>query len=73
MNRPSVDAGDMRWGWTCPRCETDASVSSDPASETFRWECDDHSCEAVGFGFTSRRRARLALREYRERYQNVYR
>ncbi|MGQ3412074.1 hypothetical protein ACT4ML_07400 [Natrinema sp. LN54] len=73
MTRPSVDAGDMRWGWTCPLCETDASVSRDPESETFRWECDDESCEAVGFGFTSRRKARLALREYRERYQNIYR
>jgi hypothetical protein len=44
-----------------------------PHSETFRWKCDDDDCEATGFGFTSRCRARLALREYRDRYENVYR
>ncbi|MFA9501723.1 hypothetical protein NP511_05705 [Natrinema thermotolerans] len=73
MSRRRTHAGDVRWGWTCPRCETDVSVRRDPDSDTFRWECDADHCAAVGFGFTSRRRARLALREYRERYQNVYR
>ncbi|MDF9745121.1 hypothetical protein [Natrinema salsiterrestre] len=73
MGRPNVDAGDMRWGWTCPLCETDVSVSRDPGSGTFRWECDNGACDAIGFGFSSRRRARLALREYRERYRNIYR
>lgn len=73
MDRPSVDAGDMRWGWTCPLCETDVSVSRDPDSGTFRWECDGDACEAVGFGFASRRKARLALKEYRERYRDIYR
>ncbi len=63
----------MRWGWTCPRCETDASVTRDHDADTFRWECDADGCAAVGFGFTSRRRARLALEEYRERYRDVYR
>ncbi|SEW00862.1 hypothetical protein [Natrinema salifodinae] len=73
MNRPSVDAGDLRWGWACPRCETDASVARDPGTGTFRWECDADDCDTVGFGFTSRRQARLALKEYREQYQNIYR
>ncbi|RQG99065.1 hypothetical protein EA472_15585 [Natrarchaeobius oligotrophus] len=66
-------AGDERWGWCCPRCDRDVIVSDDPASETFRWECPTEGCRAVGFGFRSRRRARIALREYRERYRNVYR
>ncbi|PCR90605.1 hypothetical protein CP557_08850 [Natrinema ejinorense] len=73
MNRPRVDAGDMRWGWRCPVCGTDASVSRDPDSGTFRWECDADRCDAVGFGFTSRRQARLALREFRKRYRDNYR
>ncbi|MFB1063143.1 hypothetical protein [Natrinema sp. H-ect4] len=73
MDRASAEAGDMRWGWRCPLCETDVSVTRDPHSETFRWKCDDDDCEATGFGFTSRCRARLALREYRDRYENVYR
>ncbi|ELY75770.1 hypothetical protein C488_08972 [Natrinema pellirubrum DSM 15624] len=73
MSRRRTHAGDVRWGWTCPRCGTDVSVRRDPDSDTFRWECDADHCVAVGFGFTSRRRARLALREYRERYQNIYR
>ncbi|WP_049921523.1 hypothetical protein [Halopiger djelfimassiliensis] len=66
-------AGDMRWGWTCPRCSADAPVTRDPSSETFRWECSTDSCPAIGFGFSSRRKARLALREFSERYRNIYR
>ncbi|OIB56772.1 hypothetical protein BBD46_16350 [Natrialba sp. SSL1] len=66
-------AGDIRWGWCCPRCERDVSVTRDPRSETFVWACPDEECPAVGFGFQSRRRARIALREYRERYQQIYR
>ncbi|WP_083867292.1 hypothetical protein [Natrialba taiwanensis] len=73
MSRPREFAADTRWGWCCPRCESDVPVRKDPRSETFRWECPDESCPAVGFGFTSRRRARIALREYRERYQGIYR
>ncbi|NGM67931.1 hypothetical protein G6M89_02700 [Natronolimnobius sp. AArcel1] len=64
---------DLRWGWRCPRCETDVPVSRDPSTETFRWECPTESCLSVGFGFSSRRNARIALREYRERYQEIYR
>ncbi|ARS90718.1 hypothetical protein [Natrarchaeobaculum aegyptiacum] len=64
---------DRRWGWQCPRCDADVPVTRDPDSETFRWECPREACLAVGFGFSSRRRARLALHRYRERYQNVYR
>lgn len=73
MARSRDYAGDMRWGWTCPRCETDVAVGKDAATETFRWICEAESCLAVGFGFASRRRARIALRDYRERYRNVYR
>ncbi|MXV63132.1 hypothetical protein GS429_13850 [Natronorubrum sp. JWXQ-INN-674] len=73
MGHPNEYAGDTRWGWNCPRCETEATVSRDPDSETFRWECSNERCGSVGFGFTSRRRARIALREFREAYQNVYR
>ncbi|QFU83703.1 hypothetical protein [Natronorubrum aibiense] len=73
MSRPDEYAGDMRWGWQCPRCEADVSVDRDHRSETFRWKCPTDGCLAVGIGFSSRRRARLALREYRKAYQNVYR
>ncbi|QRV15149.1 hypothetical protein JMJ58_19935 [Haloterrigena salifodinae] len=73
MGRPNEYAGDMRWGWECPRCDTDVSVARDPGSETFHWVCPTEDCPSVGFGFTSRRRARLALREYHEAYQNIYR
>ncbi|UHQ96023.1 hypothetical protein HYG82_20840 [Natrinema halophilum] len=73
MDRPTIDADDLMWGWTCPLCNAHVSVSRDPASGTFRWECDADACEAIGFGFASRRRARLALREYSERYDNLYR
>ncbi|WP_121744743.1 hypothetical protein [Natronorubrum halophilum] len=66
-------AGDMRWGWQCPRCDADVPVDSDPHSETFYWACPVDDCPSVGFGFSSRRRARIALREYREAYQNIYR
>ncbi|WP_425606683.1 hypothetical protein [Natrinema marinum] len=68
-----MDAGDTRWGWICPLCETAASVTKDRDPDTFRWECDADECGAVGFGFTSQRRVRIALCEYRERYENVYR
>ncbi|MEY7851407.1 hypothetical protein AB7C87_19660 [Natrarchaeobius sp. A-rgal3] len=71
MNRDDVD--DVRWGWTCPRCNADADVERDPSSKTFRWVCSENPCPAVGFGFTSRRRARIALRDYRNRDENVYR
>ncbi|WP_049926907.1 hypothetical protein [Halopiger goleimassiliensis] len=71
MSRKPID--DLRWGWRCPRCNTDVPVSRDPDSETFYWECPREGCPTVGFGFTSRRRARIGLREYRERYRNIYR
>ncbi|MFC4437383.1 MULTISPECIES: hypothetical protein [Natrialbaceae] len=73
MTRSRDYAGDTRWGWRCPRCGTDVSVGRDSETETFRWECAEDGCLAVGFGFASRRRARIALRDYRERYQGVYR
>ena len=73
MGRLDEHAGDMRWGWQCPRCNADVPVTRDPDSETFRWECPTDDCPAVGFGFASRRRARIALREYREAYQDIYR
>ncbi|WP_090381231.1 hypothetical protein [Natronobacterium texcoconense] len=66
-------AGDVRWGWTCPRCDSEAPVRKDPSSETFRWECSRDDCPAVGFGFRSRRRARIALRKYCDRYESIYR
>ncbi|THE63987.1 hypothetical protein D8Y22_15340 [Salinadaptatus halalkaliphilus] len=71
MGRNAV--GDVRWGWQCPRCETDVPVTRDSGSETFCWACPQNTCPAVGFGFRSRRRARIALKEYRERYQDIYR
>lgn len=73
MNRARTYAGDMRWGWNCPRCNTEVTVSRDRDSETFEWRCPSETCLAVGFGFTSRRRARLGLLEYHERYQETYR
>lgn len=73
MNRRDEYAGDMRWGWQCPRCEADVPVEKDPDSGTFLWACPTEGCPSVGFGFDSRRRARIALREYREAYQNIYR
>jgi hypothetical protein len=66
-------AGDVRWGWECPRCEADVDVGRDPDTETFWWACERDGCFAVGFGFASRRRARLGVLEYRERYQQIYR
>ncbi|RKD98219.1 hypothetical protein ATJ93_1224 [Halopiger aswanensis] len=71
MSRDYVD--ELRWGWQCPRCDADATVTKDPRTETFLWACPEESCPAVGFGFTSRRKARIALREYRERYNDIYR
>ncbi|MFP8953547.1 hypothetical protein ACLI4Z_11310 [Natrialbaceae archaeon A-arb3/5] len=65
--------GNIRWGWCCPRCDREATVTRDPSSETFRWECPDEACPSVGFGFRSRRAARIALGKYRDRYQNIYR
>ncbi|TYL36579.1 hypothetical protein CV102_21225 [Natronococcus pandeyae] len=73
MTRSRDHAGDMRWGWTCPRCGTDVSVGRDSETETFWWKCTEDGCLAVGFGFASRRRARIAVRDYRERYQRIYR
>ncbi|ELY57382.1 hypothetical protein [Natronolimnohabitans innermongolicus] len=73
MGRPGEYAGDVRWGWECPRCDADVSVSRDPQSETFLWACPTEGCPSVGFGFSSRRRARIALRELRESYQDIYR
>ncbi|APW97818.1 hypothetical protein CHINAEXTREME_08515 [Halobiforma lacisalsi AJ5] len=66
-------AGDVRWGWTCPRCNAETTVTRDPSSETFRWECDREDCETLGFGFRSRRAARIALRESAEECRDVYR
>ncbi|WP_440764982.1 hypothetical protein [Natronorubrum sp. DTA7] len=73
MTSSDEHADDMRWGWTCPRCNADVPVHRDDDSETFRWECPVDDCPSVGFGFKSRRRARIALREYREAYRNIYR
>ncbi len=73
MPRSNDNASDIRWGWDCPRCDRATDVRRDPLTETFRWECPDETCPAVGFGFTSRRRARLGLRQFRERLPNVYR
>lgn len=66
-------AGDTKWGWECPRCDTDVEIETHDESGTYGWACPDDHCPAIGFGFSSRRRARIALREYRERYQNVFR
>ncbi|ADB60777.1 hypothetical protein Htur_1892 [Haloterrigena turkmenica DSM 5511] len=73
MGRPNDYAGDLRWGWQCPRCDADVPVTRDAGSETFLWACPTEDCPSAGFGFSSRRRARIALREYREAYQNIYR
>lgn len=73
MRRRDEHAVDTRWGWCCPRCEEDVPVIRDPHSQTFRWECQTNDCPAVGFGFSSRRRARLGLLEYREAFQRIYR
>lgn len=73
MSRRDERAVDTRWGWECPRCDADVPVVRDPDSETFCWACPTDDCPSVGFGFTSRRRARIALREYREAYRNIYR
>ncbi|MFC4544198.1 hypothetical protein ACFO5R_19920 [Halosolutus amylolyticus] len=73
MSRSNREPGDVRWGWDCPRCDRATRVRRDPSTGTYRWECPDETCPAVGFGFISRRRARLALREFRKREENVYR
>ncbi|RQG93389.1 hypothetical protein [Natrarchaeobius chitinivorans] len=71
MTRENV--GDTRWGWCCPHCNRDVDVVKDPSTDTFRWECPGEACRAVGFGFSSRRQARIALLSYRKRYENTYR
>lgn len=73
MSRGDDTAGDVRWGWDCPRCDRQTKVRRDPGSDTFRWVCPEETCPAVGFGFSSRRRARIGLREYREREEDIYR
>ncbi len=70
---PANDPRDLRWGWRCPRCDADAAVTRDPGSSTFCWACTDADCPAVGFGFRTRRRARLALRALCEEYDRPYR
>ncbi|OAQ52848.1 hypothetical protein HTG_11010 [Natrinema mahii] len=47
------------------------SVVRDAASDTVRWECNADHCDTVGF--TARRRTRLGLETYRERYQDAHR
>nr|WP_083861121.1 hypothetical protein [Halobiforma nitratireducens] len=64
------DAGDVRWGWTCPCCNGETTVTRDSSSGTFRWECDREDCDTLGFGFRSRRRARIAIRESADEYRD---
>ncbi|WP_394742474.1 hypothetical protein [Natronococcus roseus] len=73
MTDSKLPAGNIRWGWRCPRCDTDVAVARNPQTGTFSWVCEEPECVAVGFGFRSRRRARLGVLEYRERYRSVYR
>ncbi|NHN41194.1 hypothetical protein G9C85_06025 [Halorubellus sp. JP-L1] len=59
-------------GWNCPRCDGETEIfyepGPDPATRRCGWRCPREDCQAIGFGFESRRRARVALREYRERF-----
>ncbi|MFC6719540.1 hypothetical protein ACFQGT_13870 [Natrialbaceae archaeon GCM10025810] len=73
MADSSKHPGDVRWGWKCPRCDAKTRIKRDPSTRTYRWECVRDACPAVGFGFVSRRRARIALREFRRRNEDVYR
>ncbi|WP_049888701.1 hypothetical protein [Natronococcus occultus] len=73
MTRPRPRAGNLRWGWRCPRCDTDVDVGRDGRTDTFYWHCEDVDCPAFGIGFRSRRQARLGVLEYRERYRGIYR
>ena len=57
-------------GYRCPRCDGDTDVFRDPGTQRYGWICPDSDCLAVGFGFRSRRRARIGLREYRERFEH---
>lgn len=59
------------WGFDCPRCGADTDVFADDESETYGWVCPKRDCRAVGFGFESRRAARIGLREFTERASNV--
>ncbi|MFC5971498.1 hypothetical protein ACFPYI_09165 [Halomarina salina] len=61
---------DFYRGYRCPRCDDDTDVFRDPETGTFGWVCPKSDCDAIGFGFQSRRRARIGLREYRERFGN---
>lgn len=56
----------FRWGFECPRCGGDTDVFADDESDTYGWVCRDRDCRAVGFGFGSRRAARVGLREFGE-------
>jgi len=58
----------FRRGYDCPRCESDTEVFTDDATDSFGWICPDDGCQAIGFGFRTRRAARIGLREYRERH-----
>lgn len=52
------------WGFACPRCGGDTDVFVDAESETYGWICPEADCVSVGFGFESRRAARVGLRTY---------
>lgn len=56
-------------GYRCPRCDGDTDIFRDERSETVGWVCTD-DCTAVGFGFQSRRLARIGLREYRDQFDD---
>nr|WP_293033852.1 hypothetical protein [Natronococcus sp.] len=73
MTGSRTPAGNIRWGWRCPRCDSDVDVGKDSRTDTFYWSCKKDGCLAIGLGFRSRRRARLGVLEYRERYRSVYR
>jgi hypothetical protein len=60
---------DFYRGYSCPRCDGDTDVFRDPGTGRFGWFCPKPDCRAVGFGFRSRRSARIGLREYRERFE----
>lgn len=55
-------------GYECPRCDADTEIFTDPGTGTYGWICPEEGCQAIGFGFGSRRQARIGLREYRERF-----
>ncbi|MDS0298991.1 hypothetical protein NDI76_09555 [Halogeometricum sp. S1BR25-6] len=62
--RPRGLGGAFLWGFACPRCGGDTDVFVDERSATYGWICPESDCTAVGFGFESRRAARVGLRAY---------